>query len=432
MILRFSVSNFRSIRSEQTISFVADRAIKDETTHLLATPAVPSGNVLPALLVYGANASGKSALIQAMAHFRQRISSSFFQARPENAPTQRYAYFAPFALDDSSINEPSTFELDFTVEQTRYNYGFSIQRDLIDHEWLYFYPKGTKARLFVRNGSALEFGDTFGDLKSEIKNLISARPDSLVMSVGIQLKHRQLVEINRQMTSYALTTDRLQLSSSDTDLAFHTDALLHQLVVILKHLGTGISGFLRKSRKETPLDRQYIRRPGSAPGEVEYVEFCHDGASDKNYALPLTEESAGTKHLIRIMRTVLYCIDNGLLVAADELDTSLHSQAADAILALFGTPAINSRGSQILATTHNTNLMMSDCFRRDQLWFVEKNRLGESHLYPLTDFATRKDMNLEKGYLQGRFGATPFVDRSTSLSAMISELKATAKAFASD
>jgi hypothetical protein len=423
MIIQFSVENFRSLKARQTISFVPDRAIKDETTHLLPCRASPTETLLPSVLVYGANASGKSALIHAVSHFRERLVMSFFADSPD-VLARRYSYFAPFALDESSSAAPTTFEVDFTHRDIRHTYGFAVVGLMVIREWLHFFPKGQKARLFDRNGREIEFGEAFNELKSEISNLVASKATALALSIGAELNQAQLQDINSSLSIATLTPDRTMFfPSPDVHLARQPNKRLTQMVCVLKHLGTGIDGFERKTRKETPNDALYIPTASSRrPGEVEYVEFQHRGVA-RGYPLPYSEESSGTKHLIRILQAVFASLERGTLVAADELDTSLHTQAADAVVALFATREINTGGGQLLATTHNTNLMANECFRRDQLWFVEKDDIGRSELYPLTDFATRKEMNIERGYLQGRFGATPFVDRSSSISALVDDLK---------
>jgi hypothetical protein len=421
MILQFSVENFRSLKARQTISFVPDRAIKDDTSHLLPCPSSPTDTLLPSVLIYGANASGKTALIHALSHFRERIWFSFFQIQGVEAGPHRYSYFAPFALDDHSALDPTTFEIEFTVDNIRHTYGFSVRGTEILQESLVFYPKGSRALLLERQGSKIEFGEQFTDLQSEIRNLVGSKSDALALSIGTQLNQRQLQHIHASLSIVTLLPDNAYYTPPEISLARQTSKRLLQMVTVLNHLGTGIDGFERKSRKETPNDRLYAS-PQRRAGEVEYIEFKHRGAG-KGYPLPYSEESSGTKHLLRILQTVFGSFERGLLVAADELDTGIHTQAADALLALFSTPEVNTGGGQLLATTHNTNLMESECFRRDQLWFMEKDVTGQSSLYPLTDFATRKEMNIERGYLQGRFGATPFVDRSESIAALVQALK---------
>ncbi len=133
--------------------------------------------------------------------------------------------------------------------------------------------------------------------------------------------------------------------------------------------------------------------------------------------LELDRESAGTRRLLILLDFAFRELDEGVPLLVDELDASLHTHACEAVLRLFCSPRSNPKGAQLLATTHNTNLMSLSALRRDQLWFTQKDAYGATKLYPLTDIRTRKSDNLEKGYLQGRYGAVPFNDPLSTLGA---------------
>lgn len=129
----------------------------------------------------------------------------------------------------------------------------------------------------------------------------------------------------------------------------------------------------------------------------------------------LDSESSGTRRLLLLLHHAFKALDQGSLLIVDELDTSLHTQACEAIIAPFSSRDTNPKGAQLVATTHDTNLLRSPMLRRDQIWFTEKDEGGATHLYPLSDFKVRKEDNLEKGYLQGRFGAIPFAGSALAL-----------------
>ena len=143
------------------------------------------------------------------------------------------------------------------------------------------------------------------------------------------------------------------------------------------------------------------------------VELVHRGRDNEPVPLGLDRESAGTRRLLAVMGDVYRALDEGTPVIMDELDTSLHTHAGEAVLRLFCSAASNPKGAQLLATTHDTNLMRSSSLRRDQLWFTQKDAQGATEIYPLTDFKTRSGDNFESGYLQGRYGAVPFEDLET-------------------
>ncbi len=154
-----------------------------------------------------------------------------------------------------------------------------------------------------------------------------------------------------------------------------------------------------------------IRKVSKEPFEFgpEFaIELAHRGSEGEAIYFDLDHESAGTRRLLILLGSVFHALDDGVPLVVDELDASLHTRACEAVLSLFSSPATNPNGAQMIATTHDTNLLRSPLLRRDQIWFTEKDGEGATHLYPLTDIRTRKGDNIEKGYLQGRYGAIPF------------------------
>ena len=137
------------------------------------------------------------------------------------------------------------------------------------------------------------------------------------------------------------------------------------------------------------------------------LELSHRGGGGDNVYLDIDRESAGTRRLLFMLGPIFRALDEGTLIVIDELDASLHTRACEAILELFGSQKTNPHGAQLVVTTHDTNLLHSPLVRRDQIWFVELNKKGATRVFPLTDIRTRKDDNIEKGYLQGRYGAIP-------------------------
>ena len=149
---------------------------------------------------------------------------------------------------------------------------------------------------------------------------------------------------------------------------------------------------------------------GAAPDAMfGTVEFRHRTASGAGAFLPREAESAGTLSFLRAAMTATSSLAAGHVLAIDELDTSLHPLLARSIVGLFQSPKTNPKGAQLLFTTHDTNLLDRRTLRRDQVWFTEKDGSGATCVYPLTDIKTRKTDNIQRGYLQGRFGAIPFI-----------------------
>ena len=145
------------------------------------------------------------------------------------------------------------------------------------------------------------------------------------------------------------------------------------------------------------------------------TKFIHRGKQGAEFFLDYDQESTGTQRLLVLLERIFKSLDEGTLIVIDEIDSSLHSKASEALVALFVSRKTNPRGAQLIATTHDTNLMRSPLLRRDQIWFTEKSTEGETELFSLSDFPTRSTDNLERAYMQGRFGATPFTGSARTM-----------------
>ncbi len=203
-----------------------------------------------------------------------------------------------------------------------------------------------------------------------------------------------------------------------------------RVIEFLGKIGTGVIDYRRQERELEPrfigIQRGIIsvlQEAGMADEKGDYeishkqtsIELAHRGHSGDSIFLNLDHESAGTRRLLLLLSRIYRALDRGGLLLIDELDASLHTQACEALIALFSRPEINTRGAQVIATTHDTNILQSSLLRRDQVWFAEKNLEGATHIYPLTDIRTREGDNIERGYLQGRFGAIPYAGSISDL-----------------
>jgi AAA15 family ATPase/GTPase len=163
-----------------------------------------------------------------------------------------------------------------------------------------------------------------------------------------------------------------------------------------------------------------VKKPIELPsGALAVLQIGHQGEDGEPIYFDLPQESEGTRRLIRLLLPVFKVLDAGTAMAVDELDASLHTQACELVIALFSSRQTNPKGAQLIATTHDTNLLRSSHLRRDQVWLTEKDSRGATHLYPLTDFRTRKGDNLARGYLQGRYGAIPFSGQPSDILAAL-------------
>ena len=420
MLLRFGVSNHLSIRDFEELSFSAS-SLKDRDEGLIACASAPKGTVVPAAVIYGANASGKSNFIGAVETIRQIVLFSQRGEPSGGVPRQ------PFRLDAACAGEPSRFELDFVIDGVRHHYGFEAFDDAFKAEWLYDFPKSHRRTLFEREDGKFDFGRGLKGRNTVIADL--TRPNSLYLSAAAQSGHKQLSKVFGYFRSFrGIGYD--DFSGAELSMHMAGKDLGSQVMKFLDKVGTGVVDYRRKEIKisEEILALQQdiyaaIRERLNEHLQVELgldnkkavIELAHRGRDGEKVYFDLDLESAGTRRLLLVLGFAFQALDEGSPLFVDELDASLHTQAAEAVLGLFCSPTTNPNGAQIVATVHDTNLMRSHLLRRDQLWFTEKDAGGATQLYPLTDIRTRKGDDIEKGYLQGRYGAVPFEDPVSAL-----------------
>ena len=263
--------------------------------------------------------------------------------------------------------------------------------------------------LFERDGEEFEFGRNLRGRNRVIADL--TRPNSLFVAAATQNGHEELSKISGFFRT--ISNDELPSRWSISD-SRATD--------FLGLIGTGIVGarvskvdVSEKAKEFASEFASLIKRTFGEGPEMQFdnrhpekLELAHKGKDGAEVYFDLDDESAGTRRLVGFLVAAYLALDRGSVMIVDELDESLHTAACEALLALFMSPTANPRGAQLVATTHDTNLLRCPSLRRDQVWFTEKDGEGATHLYPLTDFRTRRGDNLERGYLQGRYGATPF------------------------
>ena len=421
MLLRFGAANHLSICGRQELSFAAS-SLKDPQEGLLACKAMPKGAFVPAAVVYGANASGKTNLVDALATMQEMILWSHTRGEPGKG-VQRQA----FKLDPKYPKTPSQFDIDFTINDVRYHYGFEATDEAFTAEWLYAFPRSYRRKLFERNGDEIDFGRWLRGANSNIARL--TRPNSLFLSAAAQNDHEQLSSVYQFFQSMKFT-GKISVPGREASSRHMREGIDDRVIDFLESINTGVVGY-RKKETQIPEEAQTIGRElrtvleklsGSSveikQGDEDIfvtIELAHRGQGGEQAYFDLNLESAGTRRLLIVLGQVYHALDEGLPIVVDELDASLHTQACEEILKLFCTRKTNKNGAQLIATTHDTNLMKSSVLRRDQLWFAEKSSEGATEIYPLTDIQTRKGDNLELGYLQGRYGALPSGEPSSSI-----------------
>jgi hypothetical protein len=414
MLIRFGVENYLSIASRQELSLVAS-PLNDSAAALIDLPRLNLA-LLPAALIYGANASGKSNFVSAMAFLQRSVQLSHQRGAPDGGVPR-----TPFLLDTKAKSAPSKFDIDFVLAGVRYQYGFSANDDAFLDEWLYAYPAGKRQIWFAREPrkKKIHFGKHLKGNTRAIEALM--RPNSLFLSTAAQNASSQLTPIYHHLSNFSF---KFGINSSHHVAAseFREGECDERIITFLKHADTGIISHRFEEDRTDPRAQPFetelqelikkhvpdlVKMKGS-PFDMKRISLGHEGQRGRLVFFDLRLESSGTLRLLTLLSSIFNALDKGSVVVVDELDASLHTYLAEDIVSLFNSRSTNKKGAQLVATTHDTNLLSAKIIRRDQIWFTEKNNEGATVLYPLTDIRTRNTDNIEKGYLEGRFGAVPF------------------------
>ena len=411
MLIEFRVENHRSLREEQVLSMEAGRGGDASDVRPRHVEGV-NLDLLPVVALYGANASGKTNVLSALAFMRDAVLESANKWNPDEAIPR-----VPFAWG-ASKSQPSLFEVTFELDSIRYQYGFQLTEESIVEEWLFAWPHGKKQTWFERDGSTFKFGE---NLQGDNKLLQGVtRKNALFISTAAQFAHPQLTQIVIWFRNFWLLNLGVAVNPvfkeiisefgivelfGSTPLGFkkiRNDLLKKQFMNLLRGADMGITDLKVESRKYT-----------NGSTHFETIKINHGQANEEAW-LPLNQESKGTQTLVRFALPIVQAVQNGGVVLCDELESSLHPVLAQTIIGQFNNPVTNPRNAQLIFTTHDTNLLgttLGDepALRRDQVWLTEKNAEGATVLYPLTDFKPRKQENLERGYIQGRYGAVPYL-----------------------
>jgi hypothetical protein len=391
MLLRFRFSNFRSFRSEQEFSLVAG-PLKDHIDRLVRVPATPEP-ILTTAALYGANASGKTNFIRALQFMANAVEFSHTRWQPHQAIPRQ-----PF-LSVPDRERPSEFIIDFIPDGVRYQYGFSVSDTTVLKEWLYAYPKGKRQVWFSRcSGAPIAFSEKMGGENKTIEAL--TRQNSLFLSTAAQNNHPALSPIHRWFSGSLTFVLAERSSGTFNGASFCADPVHRETISrMVAHADLGISS-LRLTGGEGMPDVE------TCPKQVQLLHRL----SDEVLPFETDQESHGTIVYLTLLGPIVSTLESGGVLCVDEMDASLHPLLALRLVELFGEPSLNLKHAQLIFNTHDTNLLSRGNLRRDQIWFAEKKRDGSSQIYPLTDFQPRKDENIANGYLQGRYGAVPFLN----------------------
>ena len=416
MLIEFNVTNFRSLRDRQTFSLAKARGDELGETNSFKTVAVNEFELLRSSAIYGPNAGGKSNFLRAMRVMKKIVleSATSLQRGDELSVT-------PFRLSRETSHASSEFEVTFVANQVRYQYGFSATRERIHEEWLMAYPKGRPQRWFGRdwNEEARSYDWEFGNNLSGEKQLWqkSTRDNALFLSTAVQLNSEQLQPVydwfrdTLRMANVGSWSPGFSASLCETndkaqimDFLHAADMDIEDILVEKKPFDTDVLP------ADIPVQLKDAIASDLKDKQILNIKTLHKGADGKSVTFDLKEESDGTQKLFSFAGPWIDTLANGHVLFIDELHDNLHPRLVQFLVQLFHSNETNPNNAQLIFTTHETSILNQDVFRRDQIWFCEKDEDQATTLYPLTDFSPRKGReNLELAYLSGRYGALPYI-----------------------
>jgi AAA15 family ATPase/GTPase len=428
MLIRFSVKNFRSIRDNVELSSTKTslRGLKSNTFQ--------SGNnkLIKSAVIYGPNASGKSGLLRAFKalEFLVRRSSSF-------KPDDRIAPYEPFKLNVQNSKAPVSMEIEFSHESNQYYYHIKFTEDKIDFEELYHYPNSIRTLLFTRkNGSPIKFGESYKGGKKTIEKLLL--PNQLFLSKAAENNVESLLPafsfFGKGMMVFPFLEDYRETSLSKLyakRLAENKNSnFSKRFNKLICALDTGITGIQAEE-----VDWSSYKFPSNMPDDVKEkfqdqykydIKTQHplfDGEKEIGFEnFEIEEESTGTKSLFVIGGIILDALETGRVLVVDEFEKNMHPSITQFLINLFHNEITNPKNSQLIFATHDITQLSNDSFRRDQVWFTEKDEYGATTLYRCSDIkGIRLGTPLDKWYSSGRFGATPIINDSDFLIEMQSD-----------
>ena len=422
MLVEFTVGNFLSFKDKKTLSFEAS-SISELNENVVK---IGKYKLLRSLVIYGANSSGKSNLIKALDRMRDVLLNSVKLNDKDELD------YSPFLLSSQCENAPTYFEIEFLISNNKYRYGFEYNNIEIVNEWL-FVKQGTKKEigLFFRTIEGVGVSDIFEEGKGKEA---STNNNRLFVSLVAQLGGSISKEIIEWFRNYSV------LSGIDhKDYDGFTVRMLHMKIngcvesqLLFQKLKLGFQD-INVKESEFNISELSNKVPETLKAKLTkdligktlitvktvHNKYDKDGKVIDSVIFDKDEqESEGTKKIIDLSGPIFDTLIFGRMLIIDELDAKLHPLLTKQLVSLFNDPKFNSKNAQLVFATHDTNLLSSDIFRRDQIWFTEKDDVEQTDLYSLVEFKlpdgskVRNDSNLAKNYIRGRYGAIPFITYS--------------------
>jgi len=436
MLIEFSIENFLSFKDLTTLSMVASKSFKEHKySHLIDTESKLI--LLKSAIIYGNNASGKSNLLEAMGFMKATVLNSFRDALMEN--NERNFPLEKFALNTKTEKETSFFEISFIQNATKYRYGFEIDYQKIVAEWL-FHTTSKEVYLFKRDLQKIEinktaFKEAIGKEEDVKENVLFL---SLLATLGKETS-TSIVDWFKKFNFINGTHDRghkrYTIDKLKSDKEFFNWVLHFIKYLEISNLSTteeDVNEIDFETLREKEKDEEIInlltsiQKITSQQSKRDQLITYHRKYDENNVLIDTVafnfdkQESEGTKKLLYLLGPWYDTLQNGKVLVIDELDSRLHSHLTLRLIDFFYS--FNKSNAQLICAVHDISLLNKETFRRDQIWFVEKNQFGASELVSLGDFKTdtvRNKSAFDKNYLEGKYGAIPYFDVDEKLNELL-------------
>jgi uncharacterized protein len=428
MLIEFSVGNYRSFKEKVTFSMVAANLVSQDkdldNNNVFAVDKELS--LVKSAAIYGANASGKSNLAKALQFMKWfMVNSSKETQSTEAIGVER------FRLSTETDDQPSFFEIVFLLDGQQHRYGFTADREKVRSEWLYYVPKTRETKLFDRQE------DKFDITKVYKADGIAAktRSNALFLSVSAQFN----VDKSEKILNWLTYGFHLVSGLNDENLLHGTTSFLFRsdihdkAIKLIKSMDLDIVGVeinklslnVDEKPSNIPYDiwkelREDTNRHFKTNPTPNIIRTIHrklntigEQVSLERFSL-LGEESEGTQKLFALISLIVGALNYGIVLIIDEFDARLHPLMSRSIVELFNSNETNPHNAQLIVMTHDTNLLSNKIFRRDQIWFTEKDRYGATSLYSLAEYKVRNDASFESDYIKGKYGAIPYIQVAES------------------
>jgi len=399
MLCQFTVKNYKSIRDEMTFDMQA-AAISEHENNIIRDK---DGELfLPISAIYGPNGGGKSNVLEAMHTLASKVLRPLYATgdKEERIFLQKRLLIEPFAFSKETKSQPTEFEIFFRTEIAEYRYKLHIMKDVVNYESLdrVKLDTGRRSALFERDTEEISLKGVFSKLKAS-EDLSATLP--LLSYLGITYKKNEVVKDVLDWFEYGIDFLNYGKPIEELRMAVSNSEDVKQLMLdMIQEMDLDIVDFRVVEDENDRID--------------VYTKHLVDGYETE---LNLLEESSGTRKLFGLMPFIAGCLLTGTVLVIDELDAKIHPVLLRHIIMMFNDMSINKKKAQLIFTSHDLSTMNNEVFRRDEIWFVAKGNAQNSKLYSLVEFknekgeSVRKDAKFDKQYLEGKYGADPYLKR---------------------